>query len=265
LNSGLANRKEGGRGGQSGEFFFFSHDYKLVIKTISKKELRTLITHAQAFLDYFRGHPNTLISKIYGVFELEFADGEGFPVILMQNLNRGIGKDAIMRIYDLKGSTINRESIPTRAQIMQLSTDHSTKCEKVMKDMDFMQIHDTRGLPIHPNLKAVVIKQLKEDADFLRLRRLVDYSLVVTEVNETLAANYAQVMGKHPYLMVRTEAATGFAYNFGIIDYLVDYSWDKMLERAYKKVKTCDSGAHTTIQDPDTYSLRFAAFCDERL
>ena len=63
-------------GGKSGEFFFFSYDNKLVLKTISQTELRTirkrlvvkLYNIFKIYGDYLFNHSDSFIAKIYGIY-----------------------------------------------------------------------------------------------------------------------------------------------------------------------------------------------------
>jgi 1-phosphatidylinositol-4-phosphate 5-kinase len=58
----------GGEGGNGGEFFFYSYDNKVIIKTINKSELEIYMSKLPKFMHHYKTNPNSLISKIYGVF-----------------------------------------------------------------------------------------------------------------------------------------------------------------------------------------------------
>jgi len=75
-------------GGKSGEFFFFSQDNKLIIKTISKGEMDALMDKLPKFLNYFKKNPQSQIAKIYGAFTFEkFVPHEKYRMILMRNVH----------------------------------------------------------------------------------------------------------------------------------------------------------------------------------
>lgn len=55
-------------GGKSGEFFFFSYDNMLVLKTIGDEELRSIRKRLMTYGNYLYNHPESLIARIYGVY-----------------------------------------------------------------------------------------------------------------------------------------------------------------------------------------------------
>ena len=83
------NRKQvfnaGEGAGKSGSFFFFSHDRKYIIKTMSKDEIDVMIKILPSYIEHLRKTPNSLIAKIFGIFTIE-KDGFGkVHVMLMEN------------------------------------------------------------------------------------------------------------------------------------------------------------------------------------
>ena len=63
--------KSGEGAGRSGSFFFFSHDRKYIIKTMTQTELDLYLACLPAFSDHFRKNKNTLLAKIFGVFTVD--------------------------------------------------------------------------------------------------------------------------------------------------------------------------------------------------
>jgi hypothetical protein len=60
--------KAGESQGKSGSFFFFSHDKKFIVKTMTATDLATF---KKAFKPYFHqvcGKPDSLLARIYGVY-----------------------------------------------------------------------------------------------------------------------------------------------------------------------------------------------------
>lgn len=55
--------------GKSGSFFFYTHDNKFLIKTVTNNELETLL---EGFIENYYDHLNlnrkTLLAKIYGIY-----------------------------------------------------------------------------------------------------------------------------------------------------------------------------------------------------
>lgn len=72
LNSNFNNIYEQisqGDGGKGGEFFFFSKDRKLILKTLTEYEFKNFQNILQDYYNYLRKNENSLITKFYGVFE----------------------------------------------------------------------------------------------------------------------------------------------------------------------------------------------------
>ena len=57
---------------------------------------------------YLKNNPNSLLSRIYGVYTVEIKDYQKVHLMLMGNTLRFDNKNDISRIYDLKGSTFSR-------------------------------------------------------------------------------------------------------------------------------------------------------------
>ena len=57
-------------GGKSGSFFFFTEDRDLIIKTITKDEFFKYLQILPEFIEHLQSNPNSLISRIYGLYEI---------------------------------------------------------------------------------------------------------------------------------------------------------------------------------------------------
>lgn len=66
--------KSGEGAGRSGSFFFFSHDRKWIIKTMTKTELDLFLKHLQAFAKHYKNNNNSLLAKIFGVFTVNTSE-----------------------------------------------------------------------------------------------------------------------------------------------------------------------------------------------
>ena len=75
-----------GDGGKSGEFFFFSYDHKLIIKTLNNEDLNTFKEILQDYYNHFRLNPNSIIARVLGIFIFEYKEGEKVAVMLMKNI-----------------------------------------------------------------------------------------------------------------------------------------------------------------------------------
>ena len=71
LNKGQAFKSGDDGGGRSGSFFFFSHDRKYILKTISEDELNVMCECLAQISSHFQLKKNSLLAKIFGVFTIK--------------------------------------------------------------------------------------------------------------------------------------------------------------------------------------------------
>ena len=72
--------KTGEGSGKSGSFFFMTHDKRFMIKTMNATELEIMLKLLPSYIAHHMKYPDSLISKIFGVFTVK---REGMaPVIL---------------------------------------------------------------------------------------------------------------------------------------------------------------------------------------
>ena len=72
--------------GKSGSFFFFTHDNKFIIKTISENEKKGFI---EEFSKNYYEHVvsgETLLCRIYGIYTLKIGFTVSVNLILMENI-----------------------------------------------------------------------------------------------------------------------------------------------------------------------------------
>ena len=63
--------KAGKGAGRSGSFFFYSHDRKFIIKTMTKSELNLLLRILPSLSEHYMNNPDSLLAKIFGVFTIQ--------------------------------------------------------------------------------------------------------------------------------------------------------------------------------------------------
>lgn len=73
LEKNLDRIKAAGKndGGKSGQFFFFSSDNRVMLKTITATELKILISKLHKYFMYMQTNKDTMIAKIYGIYTFE--------------------------------------------------------------------------------------------------------------------------------------------------------------------------------------------------
>lgn len=116
-----ASQAEGGRGGQ---LFLFSFDNQLIVKSMSEEDWKALKGVHKKYCEYVGRREESLITRIYGAFVFNFYDRSrqrspifSQKVIVMRNL-AACPRQYISQIYDLKGSTYQRESIGKKKGIV---------------------------------------------------------------------------------------------------------------------------------------------------
>jgi hypothetical protein len=162
-------------GGKSGEFFFFTTDNKYILKTINNEELTLLTENLSVFDDYYNSNPNSLLAKIYGLFTFRGKQMQRtYHVILMKNI-LGCTRQSVERLYDMKGSSHDREVIKSN----RLYNYNELK-SMTLKDMDFKKLEGI--LRVEPDKARILHRALKLDSLFLKNLNLIDYSLLVAKV-----------------------------------------------------------------------------------
>lgn len=264
LEANLENIKKasGADGGRSGEFFFFSKDNKIIVKTMTEKELKKMLEVLPQYTQYMEQNPKSLIAKIYGVFTFrrEF-DPNPQHFFMMRNAT-GVPSSFIPRKYDTKGSTVDREVLVGRHFVQKQFINE----KKTLKDIDFLNYE--KKIYVSEALSKSLREMLEQDADFLSSLRLMDYSLVIFIIDKKkiteelggmpMSARY------HELCSLDDTEDSDLVYNLAIIDYLQEYDCGKVLENRYKRSKAavfkCVWRLDISSQPPEVYARRFKSF-----
>lgn len=155
-----------GSPGKSGSFFYFSRDYKYIIKTIHHAEHKLLRKILREYYYHVINTPDTLISQFYGLHRVKIPYGRKIHFVVMNNLfppHRDIHQ-----MFDLKGSTIGRDY-----REEDLAKNHRA----TLKDLNWLR----RGLHLElgPGKREAFIEQVKRDVSLLQRLHIMDYSLLV--------------------------------------------------------------------------------------
>lgn len=155
-----------GSPGKSGSFFYFSRDYKYIIKTIHHAEHKLLRRILRDYWAHIDKNPNTLISQFYGLHRVKIPYGRKIHFVVMNNLfppHRDIHQT-----FDLKGSTIGRDF---------READLEKNPRATLKDLNWLRrnYHFEFG----PRKKSLFIEQMKRDVALLQRLKIMDYSLLV--------------------------------------------------------------------------------------
>ncbi|KAF8524317.1 hypothetical protein BU17DRAFT_43095 [Hysterangium stoloniferum] len=155
-----------GSPGKSGSFFYFSRDYRFIIKTIHHNEHKFLLSVLKDYYNHVKSYPNTLLSRFFGLHRVKLPRGRKIHFVIMNNLfppHRDIHET-----YDLKGSTIGRLYPEEKA---------AQNPRAVLKDLNW--INRQRQLELGPEKRAYMSEQLRIDLELLKKINVMDYSLLV--------------------------------------------------------------------------------------
>lgn len=155
-----------GSPGKSGSFFYFSRDYRFIIKTIHHSEHKFLRKILKEYYNHVKANPNTLISQFYGLHRVKLPYGRKIHFIIMNNLfppHRDIHQT-----FDLKGSSIGRDYDEAKLE----TNKHAT-----MKDLNWQR--RDKHISLGPRKRDQFIKQLDIDVKLLERLHIMDYSLLI--------------------------------------------------------------------------------------
>ena len=254
-----SSKADGGRGGQ---FFFFSYDNQIILKSLSNDDFKCLTKMLKPYYEYMVKNDDSLITKIYGVYEFTFFNKKmkkqsifTQKVMVMRNLS-AYPKTFIERIYDLKGSTFQRESLLKKP----------LKDKVVLKDLDFLKLE--KKLFIQKEKRNLLLETLRKDSFFFKTNGIIDYSLLVIKINCQITEEAAWNIftpNIDGLWSLESSKENGMKYHIGIIDYLQPYNYKKILEKYTKKLMKANIKLDTSAQDPIIYSNRFCKFVEKIL
>lgn len=155
-----------GSPGKSGSFFYFSRDYKYIIKTIHHAEHKFLRKILKEYYAHVEQYPNTLLSQFYGLHRVKVPYGKKIHFVVMNNLfppHRDIHQT-----FDLKGSTVGRDF---------KEEDLEKNPRATLKDLNWLRrnLH----LEFGPEKKRIFFDQMEKDVQLLQRLKIMDYSMLV--------------------------------------------------------------------------------------
>ncbi|KAI0871787.1 hypothetical protein GGS24DRAFT_470023 [Hypoxylon argillaceum] len=155
-----------GSPGKSGSFFYFSRDYKYIIKTIHHAEHKFLRKILKDYYNHVIDNPNTLLSQFYGLHRVKMPYGKKIHFVVMNNLfppHRDIHTT-----FDLKGSTIGRD---------YKEEDLENNPRATLKDLNWLR--RKRHLELGLQKRQLFLQQLRNDVKLMQKLKIMDYSLLI--------------------------------------------------------------------------------------
>ncbi|GMH53385.1 hypothetical protein TrST_g1280 [Triparma strigata] len=268
---------------RSGQFFFYSHDGKYMIKTMSVPESKYLLKILPDYHAYVTSNPKTLITKFLGSYKVKLYHlNRNVRFVVMKSVfDTDVNLDTF---YDLKGSVLGRRA---------------KEGESVLKDNDLRDLVASRGFGFatidgeaYRQMRATLVDDLK----FFKSQNIIDYSMLVgtgverkklrgfsrsSSAGSRLDVSDADLSSSddessppspsqlrpsarsdcgHPIKSFKNSDNT-LAY-FGVIDILQPYTPLKRLESLSKSVFNRGGKGAISCVEPDFYGERFLRFFD---
>ncbi|CAG9334371.1 unnamed protein product [Blepharisma stoltei] len=220
--------------GKSGSFFLFTSDNRLSIKTIKRKEKKTMRKILKDYHIHLKNNPHSMLCRIYGLYTIKVPGVTSLDIILMQNVLYGVEP---LFTFDIKGSTVGR-----------------TACDKgkpsgPLKDLDLIKFKHIFELSEDDKIRIVDI--IVNDSKFLYSHKLMDYSLLLAICKNCDESSARYIQSLDPK----------YIYTMGIIDFLTEFNYWKYMELAYKAVIHGRRRAgQISVATPRNYVNRFVYF-----
>ncbi|KAG9324180.1 hypothetical protein KVV02_007409 [Mortierella alpina] len=155
-----------GSPGKSGSFFYFSQDYRFIIKTIHHAEHKFMRKILKDYFNHVKQNPHTLLCRFFGLHRVKLPHGKKIHFVVMGNVfppNRDIHET-----YDLKGSTLGRA-------ISDEELNNNPRATQ--KDLNW--VNRNRKLELGPEKRHLFVEQTKRDVELLARLNIMDYSLLI--------------------------------------------------------------------------------------
>lgn len=158
----LANSK-------SGQFFFYSHDGRFMIKTQTREEAKLLREMLPSYVKHLVEHPDSLLARFYGLHRVEMPTlkRRTFFVVMQSVFYCPVEPPLALHVkFDLKGSTVGRRT-----------DDADCADGAVQKDLNFAE--QRRRIVLGRDQVLLFAETLRADTNYLKELRIMDYSLLL--------------------------------------------------------------------------------------
>ena len=242
----------GGRGNNS---IINTWDKKIIVKTVDTTERKILIENM--IIDYhcLMKESRSLLSRIYGIFKIELKDKGTINVMIQRNMN-DLPLNTKLLTFDIKGSTVDRQSIRKKDEnINKLELAKKYKA-KVLKDKD-LGILDMKFVLKNDDCQQL-ISCIDNDTTFLQNYEVTDYSLLI------FVHKYRKedvINNKNTRIIPSKD--NKYIFNFSIVDFLGPFNLEKKGEKIAKEIVGYFKKLEDTnfsVLDPNRYAKRFRSF-----
>ena len=272
--------------GKSGSLFYYTRDGKFIVKTIKKDEYKFIKQILPDYFHHLKTYPLSLLPKFLGCYVLtRKIKKKRDKIYFIVMINVFATSKHIHIRYDLKGSKIGRRVLTGKrdAEIM-------AKGDLALKDLDLEKRKEKMYIG---EKNDILLKQIKNDADFLCKIQANDYSLLLG-IHYINKEKKAQHISSSNILNLRTNIEDSFLresslsdkscdsrkeklkalqdfedggiisetgneiYFVGIIDILTKFNFKKKCEHFIKMVRYCSNNMSCT--PPEMYRDRFVNY-----
>ena len=259
--------------GRSSSFFYFTHDKRFMVKTVTDDEQETMIEILKKFCAHMANNPDTLINKIFGCHGIQLQGHKHIKMFLVMESVMWTGNSINYR-FDLKGSWVDRSSYKGDKKAKLQEENANGKVENLMKDTDLKEI----GFKVYVSLeeKTRLVNQITKDTALFQEYEpygIMDYSLLLAEHRRSEISTkhdpavyhevgYTPLHRRHEGGMKRQRrnadpAALNSIYYVGIIDILQLYDEEKMGENCAKGYLLCKGTHGISSVPPFEYRARY--------
>jgi len=185
----------------------------------------------------------TLIAKIYGLFTIKVQHYNAVHVMVMENTLQLRNEANLERIFDLKGSMVNRY-----VEIPDLVTPTGSK---PLKDKNWLELKFQ--VPYKGKRRKKLLATMKRDVDFFKELGLLDYSLLLGI--ETLTEADPHMKNTDHQQRIGNKL-----YHIAMIDFMQVWNFSKKIENALKTKIMRQSKTGISAIEPQAYADRFYKF-----
>lgn len=259
---------------------------KLLIKSITPGEYEVFKQFSDKYYLYLLQNPHTLLTPIFGVFNLALSNDNGIPSIHFIVMKSVFDPNLVaphqkMAVFDLKGSRHGRKTLSQDEyeKVRDIRNCPGSMLKETLKDIDFENVYGSLNLEDCELLK----EQMLKDAQFLTKNNFMDYSLlmfmvfdfgdkmkdpdkwvVLGDKNEqkTLVSKLPETDRKSSFEQDLIDPS-GYDYKryvyFGIIDYLTSFGHMKRFEEQFRSAIAEGSSCVA----PEKYGKRYVDFMEK--
>lgn len=255
---------------------FMSHCGKFIIKTMFNSEFHIIMDGLETYTEYIVKNPASLISRFYGVFEIQMEGLAPIKLIVMQNTIQKYEEDGkIIKVYDLKGSMVHREVVLGENQ--------------TMKDINLLNCKKSRSargvqglIQFRPNEIPGLCQTIDKDSMFLQSLSLLDYSLLLAVeqvkesrpkkgssssrnssrggINNSFSRPFSSWQKSDTSRNQFKSSCGNYIYHVSVIDFLTMFNFEKKMESFYKVFIKNQNAKLISCVEPKLYGSRFRNF-----